>query len=222
MPFLRRIFCAEASVQTAHWTSRKRRIVILRLLWYYFINFRFRHPSKRFFFFKFRFPFWIQDVKLVDKPALQRHMFLHTGQKKHKCIFCAKAFFTRISQKRHERNVHTKEKSHCCPYCDKKFVMRKFLERHLNTHTAEIVYQCDQCDKKFLNKNHLRVHKFRHAKEPPFKCSVCGKAYYDRSSLKQHNYSHIGNPYQCDSCERTFDRRDKYVLSLLLHGNHDL
>ncbi|XP_037026249.1 zinc finger protein 490-like isoform X2 [Bradysia coprophila] len=149
------------------------------------------------------------DIKLVDKAALQRHMILHTGQRNHKCIFCAKGFFTRVSQKRHEHNVHTKEKSHICQYCDKKFVMWKFLERHLNTHTAQIVYQCDQCDKKYLNKNHLRVHKFRHAKEPPFKCSVCSKAYFDRSALKKHNYVHIGNPYQCTHCDRSFDRRDK-------------
>lgn len=151
------------------------------------------------------------EKKLVDKAALQRHMILHTGQRNHKCIFCAKGFFTRLSQKRHERNVHTKEKSHICQYCDKKFVMWKFLERHLNTHTAEVVYQCDQCDKKYLNKNHLRVHKFRHAKEPPFKCSVCSKAYFDRSTLKKHNYVHVGNPYQCSSCDRSFDRRDRLV-----------
>ncbi|KAJ6639654.1 Zinc finger protein [Pseudolycoriella hygida] len=149
------------------------------------------------------------DIKLVDKSSVERHMVLHTGQRNYKCIFCAKGFFTRISQKRHERNVHTKEKSHICQYCNKKFVMWKFLERHLNTHTAEVVYQCDQCDKKYLNKNHLRVHKFRHAKEPPFKCSVCSKAYFDRSTLKKHNYVHIGNPHQCSHCERSFDRRDK-------------
>lgn len=103
------------------------------------------------------------------------------------------------------------EKAHICQYCNKKFVMWKFLERHLNTHTAAVIYQCDQCDKKYLNKNHLRVHKFRHAKEPQFKCSICSKAYFDRSTLKKHNYVHIGNPYQCTSCDRTFDRRDKWV-----------
>ena len=78
---------------------------------------------------------------------LKAHMLTHTGEKKHKCAQCEKAFGHGHVLKRHML-THTGEKSHKCAQCNNQFGKADHLNRHMLLH-CEKIHKCIECNKSF-------------------------------------------------------------------------
>lgn len=87
----------------------------------------------------------------------------HTGDKRHICTVCNKAFNTLYCLKIHKRQ-HTGETPHSCSVCEKGFADPKVLKQHIKIHTNEKAHLCSICGKGFRRMHHLKTHMITHSK----------------------------------------------------------
>jgi len=72
--------------------------------------------------------------KHFSKPYnVQRHMKIHTGEKRFKCDYCPKRFVQKANLRQHLR-VHTGEKPFSCKICGRRFAQESSLGRHSRAH----------------------------------------------------------------------------------------
>lgn len=92
-----------------------------------------------------------------------------SGDKRHKCTECNRAFVKSADLKRHMAG-HRNEKKFVCDDCGSAFTRRDNLKAHRLLHTRESVVTCDLCSKEFINavylKRHMHIHK--QAKKKPY------------------------------------------------------
>lgn len=103
------------------------------------------------------------------------------------------------------------------PGCDKKFTRRSYLLIHKRDHAGERNYVCERCPNQYKQKSHLD----RHVEASHFgirhKCDVpgCNSEFSKAWSLKMHKFVHAPEnsllPYQCQTCDSGFQRRDKLL-----------
>ncbi|XP_007888086.2 zinc finger protein 148 [Callorhinchus milii] len=89
---------------------------------------------------------------------LQRHVFIHTGEKPYQCSQCNMRFIQKYLLQRHEK-IHTGEKPFCCDECDMRFIQKYHMERHKRTHSGEKPYQCEYCHQYFSRTDRVLKHK---------------------------------------------------------------
>lgn len=73
--------------------------------------------------------------KIIPRHLLIRHMQCHTGERKHVCEVCNKAFLRPFNLKVHMK-THTGEKPFSCEVCPKKFSQKHVLFAHMKTHQS--------------------------------------------------------------------------------------
>lgn len=75
------------------------------------------------------------DKKFTTKFSLNRHLFIHTNEKKFKCRFCTKSFALYQYLREHEC-IHTNEKPYVCGVngCEERFRQRGKLSLHRRKH----------------------------------------------------------------------------------------
>lgn len=64
---------------------------------------------------------------------LNRHMFIHTGEKPFKCSVCNVSFSKKDNLTRHNL-IHTGEKPHTCFICGKTYARKDKYQEHLRSH----------------------------------------------------------------------------------------
>ena len=154
------------------------------------------------------------DVRPVTRKKRTR-----TGEKRHKCESCGKAFSQSCNLIVHLR-THTGEKPYKCVNCGKAFSQNAHLIRHLRTHTGEKPYQCEVegCGKTFSLRDNLKTHGRIHTGERPYQCKDCGRAFSQSTSLIAHLRTHTGErPYQCKDCGRAFSQSANLIKHLRIH-----
>lgn len=103
------------------------------------------------------------------------------------------------------------------PGCDKKFTRRSYLLIHMRDHAGERKYACDRCPNQYKQKSHLDRHFEATHLGVRHKCDFpgCTSEFSKSWSLKMHKFIHTSDtrdlPYQCESCDAGFQRRDKLL-----------
>nr|XP_033800516.1 zinc finger protein 148 isoform X4 [Geotrypetes seraphini] len=90
----------------------------------------------------------------------------------HVCEHCSAAFRTNYHLQRHVF-IHTGEKPFQCSQCDMRFIQKYLLQRHEKIHTGEKPFRCDECGMRFIQKYHMERHKRTHSGEKPYQCEYC-------------------------------------------------
>ena len=106
-----------------------------------------------------------------------------------KCATCKKTFKTRSCLERHVK-IHTNEKKHFCDTCGKGFARRDVLRRHIRMHTGEKPYKCELCGKRFTDSGNLACHSKTHIEVRPHLCLTCGKSFKTKCYLIKHQRQH--------------------------------
>ncbi|KAI7808435.1 zinc finger protein 148 isoform X2 [Triplophysa rosa] len=114
----------------------------------------------------------------------------HQNPKSHVCEHCNAAFRTNYHLQRHVF-IHTGEKPFQCNQCDMRFIQKYLLQRHEKIHTGEKPFRCDECGMKFIQKYHMERHKRTHSGEKPYQCDYCHQ-YFSRTDrvLKHRRMCH--------------------------------
>ncbi|XP_070694118.1 zinc finger protein 148 isoform X2 [Pempheris klunzingeri] len=108
----------------------------------------------------------------------------------HVCVHCNAAFRTNYHLQRHVF-IHTGEKPFECSQCDMRFIQKYLLQRHEKIHTGEKPFRCDECGMRFIQKYHMERHKRTHSGEKPYQCDYCHQ-YFSRTDrvLKHRRMCH--------------------------------
>lgn len=110
--------------------------------------------------------------------------------KSHVCEHCNAAFRTNYHLQRHVF-IHTGEKPFQCDQCNMRFIQKYLLQRHEKIHTGEKPFRCDECGMRFIQKYHMERHKRTHSGEKPYQCHYCHQ-YFSRTDrvLKHRRMCH--------------------------------
>ncbi|XP_067117927.1 zinc finger protein 148 [Osmerus mordax] len=108
----------------------------------------------------------------------------------HVCGHCNAAFRTNYHLQRHVF-IHTGEKPFQCSQCDMRFIQKYLLQRHEKIHTGEKPFRCEECGMRFIQKYHMERHKRTHSGEKPYQCDYCHQ-YFSRTDrvLKHRRMCH--------------------------------
>lgn len=108
----------------------------------------------------------------------------------HVCDHCNAAFRTNYHLQRHVF-IHTGEKPFQCSQCDMRFIQKYLLQRHEKIHTGEKPFRCEECGMRFIQKYHMERHKRTHSGEKPYQCDYCHQ-YFSRTDrvLKHRRMCH--------------------------------
>ncbi|KAK0154059.1 Zinc finger protein 148 [Merluccius polli] len=130
-------------------------------------------------------PAKVQILTINDDGSLG-----HQNPKSHVCVHCNAAFRTNYHLQRHVF-IHTGEKPFQCSQCDMRFIQKYLLQRHEKIHTGEKPFRCDECGMRFIQKYHMERHKRTHSGEKPYQCDYCHQ-YFSRTDrvLKHRRMCH--------------------------------
>lgn len=120
--------------------------------------------------------------------------------KSHVCEHCNAAFRTNYHLQRHVF-IHTGEKPFQCSQCDMRFIQKYLLQRHEKIHTGEKPFRCDECGMRFIQKYHMERHKRTHSGEKPYQCEYCLQ-FFSRTDrvLKHKRMCHENHDKKLNRC----------------------
>ncbi|XP_023557943.1 zinc finger protein 148 isoform X1 [Octodon degus] len=142
--------------------------------------------------------------------------------KSHVCEHCNAAFRTNYHLQRHVF-IHTGEKPFQCSQCDMRFIQKYLLQRHEKIHTGKgrtgKMIDEEQSEKM----KEYGCHRSRVQSEKPFRCDECGMRFIQKYHMERHKRTHSGEkPYQCEYCLQYFSRTDRVLKhKRMCHENHD-
>nr|XP_037275623.1 zinc finger protein 287-like [Rhipicephalus microplus] len=118
-------------------------------------------------------------------------VYIHTGERPHKCHLCPNSFFDKHTLNRHLVS-HTGEQLYKCHICSQSFSQKSTLTGHLRVHTGERPYECHICSRSFSHKCNLKVHLRVHTGERPYNCHICSRSFSHKATLNRHLRVHMG------------------------------
>ena len=103
----------------------------------------------------------------------------------HKCDECGRVFPRKDSLNRHML-IHTCDRRFKCEVCGKSFIQSYQLTEHMRIHTGDRRFKCEVCGKSFIKSYQLADHMRTHTGDKPFVCTECQRRFADKSNLKRH------------------------------------
>ncbi|XP_043204038.1 zinc finger protein 628-like isoform X2 [Amphibalanus amphitrite] len=160
--------------------------------------------------------------QLSSSSSLQKHVQLHTNERRFRCTTCDRAFMDRRALSRHEVD-HTGVRPFCCSVCGKTLLSSHALRIHQRSHLGIKPAECHVCQKKMSSAQMLREHLRIHTGERPFSCEICGRTFRTERILSSHRRTHTGDrPHVCDVCGRAFSQRTPLTAHLRSHTAEQL
>ncbi|XP_065206127.1 zinc finger protein 62 homolog [Planococcus citri] len=105
------------------------------------------------------------SVNFAEGTSLKEHVeSQHPEMKPFKCDQCGKKFKNKPLLNCH-LIIHTGEKRYQCPHCSLKFLKKKYLSTHILVHTGERPFVCSICNKGFKQSGDMRKHKATHMRK---------------------------------------------------------
>ncbi|KAF0288568.1 Zinc finger protein 26 [Amphibalanus amphitrite] len=157
-----------------------------------------------------------------SSSSLQKHVQLHTNERRFRCTTCDRAFMDRRALSRHEVD-HTGVRPFCCSVCGKTLLSSHALRIHQRSHLGIKPAECHVCQKKMSSAQMLREHLRIHTGERPFSCEICGRTFRTERILSSHRRTHTGDrPHVCDVCGRAFSQRTPLTAHLRSHTAEQL
>ncbi|KAJ0183828.1 hypothetical protein K1T71_000251 [Dendrolimus kikuchii] len=152
------------------------------------------------------------------------------------CSVCTGLFLSESDLIHHHDTDHP-ELSQRCNNCSKVFASVRSAARHRSVcQEIERHYKCTTCGLKFafqvsLNKHILRYHegqsvsvKFMDTKSKDegnrFQCDTCRRSFHKKELLVKHAKIHMSKYFQCDVCEKKFHRKDNLKSHKRIHDPH--
>lgn len=137
------------------------------------------------------------------------------------CDICNKRFNTKI-----ERNEHIEEhfKKFECDECSETFVGDRAFQYHQRRcknkdPLASSTFECKECNRKFIQQRYLKKHIYElHNKKTQFQCEICDKIFNRRSNYDEHQLIHK-NIYlcKCEICSKSFRTPSALKLHERMH-----
>lgn len=106
-----------------------------------------------------------------------------------------------------------------CDHCKQIFTRKFDLIKHIKTHSKGPL-QCSHCPKQFNKWHKLELHKKHHTNDKPYQCCYCAKSFVSIGFLNAHEKVHrdgIVKKFECDLCDKKFDRRAKLIDHYCMH-----
>ena len=153
---------------------------------------------------------------------MNKHMKTHTGERKHKCPECGKAFLLLTNMNRHIR-THSGEKLHICKECDKPFSRTDELTKHLKNHSVKEPIKCQICFYVCIDQYSFKEHTLVHKKDGSRKCAECDKSFTNASSLNAHIFGFHGSKKAviCELCPYSFTTLTNLKEHMEKHNPND-
>ena len=129
-----------------------------------------------------------EEDNFTSRLSLKKHKKdVHNEVKKFNCEQCGKFVANAKVLKDHIQTVHEGRKDHKCQYCNKDFGLKKNLDIHVQAIHEGAQHICENCGKAFPRKYDLKKHiKTVHLGQKNYKCEFCGKSYGHSSVLVNH------------------------------------
>jgi len=125
----------------------------------------------------------------TQRSALLFHTRYHLGLKPFVCIHCHRGFVSVSLMKRHVKLSHaTKEKLQCAD-CMAEFDSRLSLRKHIRQVHFPNLYVCHACSRTFDSRSKYSKHMRDHSRLTA-PCGDCDRILSSKSSLKRHSKVH--------------------------------
>ncbi|XP_022254747.1 zinc finger protein 423-like [Limulus polyphemus] len=108
-----------------------------------------------------------------------------------KCDFCQRHFKHKRSRDRHVR-LHTGDKRYRCKHCKSAFSRSDHLKIHMRTHDHAKPFKCTECNRGYSTRAALTSHMQSHKEtreptsSPAFRCLLCSSSFSSANELQNH------------------------------------